>query len=63
MSTHEAFLNAVSRLITLCSIRLSDDVADALQSLAANETDETAKTMYRCIADDLALADTLRRPI
>ena len=63
MNTKESFLNAVSHLITLCSIRLSDDVASALQKLADGETDETAKTMYRCIADDLALADRLHRPI
>ena len=63
MNTKESFLNAVSHLITLCSIRLSDDVANALQKLADGETDETAKTMYRCISDDLALANRLHRPI
>ena len=63
MNTNERFLRTVSAFLSLCSIRLSDDVASALKTLAENETDETAKTMYRCITDDLALADRLHRPI
>lgn len=59
----EQWITDVTGLITLSSIRLSDDMADALHKLYAAETDETAKTMYGSIEDNLALAKKLHRPI
>ena len=59
----EQWIGTVAALISHASIALSDDVKAALDQVIADETDARAKTMYRCIADDLTLAGTLRRPI
>ncbi len=44
-------------------IYLPDDVEARLGELSAQETDPAARTMYRCIEDDLALAKKLHRPL
>ena len=62
-SKREQLIKPVADLITLSSIRLSDDVRQALARVMETETDARAKTMYACIGDNLSLADQLQRPI
>ena len=59
----EKLVSAVSEMIALTAIHLSDDVDAALRRAAAAETNEAAKTMYGCMLEDLELADRLNRPI
>lgn len=49
--------------IGMVGIYLPDDVQTALEKLAEEETEDRAKTMYRCILDDLDLAKDLKRPL
>lgn len=59
----EQFIKAVADMIALACTELSDDVKTALDAVSARETDARAKTMYACIADNLALAKSLHRPV
>ena len=59
----EQFIETVSEFISMTSIHLADDVEEAIVRLAKAETNGSAKTMYNCILDDIALAKELHRPI
>lgn len=56
-------IGRIADFIGMVGIYLPDDVEAALEKLAAEETEERAGTMYRCILDDLALAKELKRPL
>lgn len=59
----QQWIETVADFTAMTGIYLPDDVEAALERLAAEETQERAKTMYRCILDDLAMAKKLRRPL
>ena len=59
----EKLIGEISEFIGLVGTYLPDDVQAALERLAAEETEDRAKTMYRCILDDLEMAGELKRPL
>lgn len=59
----EKLIGEISEFIGLVGTYLPDDVQEALERLAAEETEDRAKTMYRCILDDLEMAGELKRPL
>lgn len=59
----EKLIGEISEFIGLVGTYLPDDVQEALETLAAEETEDRAKTMYRCILDDLEMAGELKRPL
>ena len=59
----EKLIGEISDFIGLVGTYLPDDVQEALERLAAEETEDRAKTMYRCILDDLEMAGELKRPL
>lgn len=57
------FADIVSDFIGMTGVYLADDVEAAIFGLAEKETNESAKTMYRCIKDNIALSKELHRPL
>ena len=60
---YDSFVKTVSDFIAMTAICLPDDVEAAVKRLSDAETNEAARTMYGCIAEDISLAKELRRPI
>ena len=56
-------VESIAEFIGMVGIYLPDDVKEALERLAAAETEDRANTMYGCILEDLALAGELKRPL
>ena len=59
----QGLIEDIARFIGMVGTYLPDDVEAALERLAAEESQERAKTMYGCILEDLALAKELKRPL
>lgn len=60
---YSRFVDVVTDFIALTGIYLPDDVEAALKTLAEKETGDMARTMYKCIIDDIGLAKKLKRPL
>ena len=59
----QKLIQTVADFTAMVGIYLPDDVEARLHELAREETIPSAKTMYGCITDDLALAKKLHRPL
>ena len=59
----EKFVGIVSDFTAMVGIYLPDDVEARIKELAEAETVESAKVMYQCMLDNLALAKELHRPL
>jgi tartrate/fumarate subfamily iron-sulfur-dependent hydro-lyase alpha chain/tartrate/fumarate subfamily iron-sulfur-dependent hydro-lyase beta chain len=63
LTPYQQLVDTIVDFTAAVGIYLPDDVEARLGELSAQETDPAARTMYRCIEDDLALAKQLHRPL